>query len=154
MFVRDFIHVAQPFESVAPRFVADASWLNGLAEDAAANARQLTGSVRLVAPPRGADGRRAGTVQCETGPVRVRRDSLVVPLHIAGSDGEALPTLEADLEVSPVGPGLSQLTLSATYRRTGPSAADDAIVQRAAEVVARTFLQALAGRIDEDDGGS
>jgi hypothetical protein len=42
---------------------------------------------------------------------------------------------------------LSQLTLSATYRRTGAEGADEAMVQRTAEVAARTFLQALAGRI-------
>ena len=41
MFVRDFIHVDQPFEVVAPRFVSDTSWLAPIAEDAALVAREV-----------------------------------------------------------------------------------------------------------------
>lgn len=41
MFVRDFIHVDQPFEVVAPRFVTDTSWLAPIAEDAAVVAREV-----------------------------------------------------------------------------------------------------------------
>ena len=139
MFVRDFIHVAQPFETVAPCFVADASWLIGLAEDAVSSVRELSS-------PRNGDA-----ALPDTGPVRVRHDSLVVPLHFAAANGGPGPALDADLEVSPVGPGLSQLTLSATYRRPPPSTFDDAIVQRTAEVVARRFLQELAVRISDPE---
>ena len=146
MFVRDFIHVAQPFETVAPHFVTDATWLIGLAEDAASSVRELSS-------PRNGDAAvpDTGPVHCETGPVRVRHDSLVVPLHFAAANGGPGPALDADLEVSPVGPGLSQLTLSATYRRPPPSTFDDAIVQRTAEVVARRFLQELAVRISDPE---
>ena len=28
MFIRDFIHVDQPFEVVAPRFVSDTAWVS------------------------------------------------------------------------------------------------------------------------------
>jgi hypothetical protein len=122
MFVRDFIHVARPFESVAPRFVADATWLD-----------------------------HGGAVRCDSGPVRVRHDSLVVPLTITTSGAGAVPELEADLEVSPLGPTLCQLTLSATYRRAAAAGTDDALAQRAAEVVARAFLQAVAERITADE---
>jgi hypothetical protein len=142
MFVRDFIHVAQPFESVAPHFVTDAGWLNRLAEDAANHARELSAMLRI---PGDSDGDEQ--VHCETGAVRVRHDSLVVPMVISGVEADGLPALEADLEVSPLGPTLSQLTLSATYRRAGVGTSDDAMVQRTAEVAARGFLQALAGRI-------
>ena len=147
MFVRDFIHVAQPFEAVAPRFVADASWLTALAEDAASGARDLVASFSTDGTP----APDPGHLHCDTGPVRVRHDSLVVPLHFAAGDGTIAPALDADLEVSPVGPGLSQLTLSASYRRAALSASDDAIVQRTAEVAARRFLEALAGRISDPD---
>jgi hypothetical protein len=146
MFVRDFIHVAQPFELVAPHFIADADWLNRLAEDAAVHARELSETLQLP-PDDHADRNADEPVHCESGTVRVRRDSLIVPMVITGGAGDGLPPLEADLEVSPLGPTLSQLTLSATYRRTGADAADDAMVQRTAEVAARGFLQALAGRI-------
>src|SRR6516165_5501900 len=115
MFVRDFIHVAQPFETVAPCFVADASWLIGLAEDAVSSVRELSSSRNG-----GAAMPDTGPVHCETGPVRVRHDSLVVPLRFSAANAGPGPALDADLEVSPVGPGLSQLTLSATYRRPPP----------------------------------
>ena len=146
MFVRDFIHVAQPFELVAPHFIADADWLNRLAEGAALQARELSETLRLP-PDDHADPDADAPVHCETGSVRVRHDSLIVPMVITGGPGDGLPPLEADLEVSPLGPTVSQLTLSATYRRTGADGADDALVQRTAEVAARSFLQALAGRI-------
>ena len=142
MFVRDFIHVAQPFELVAPHFITDADWLIRLAEDAATHARELSAALQ-VPSDRDADE----PVHCETGAVRVRHDSLIVPMVISGGPGEGLPPLEADLEVSPLGPTLSQLTLSATYRRSHTDDGRDAIVQRTAEVAARSFLQALAGRI-------
>jgi hypothetical protein len=88
MFVRDFIHVAQPFELVAPHFIADADWLNRLAEDAALHARELSEALQL--PP---DHRRAHDadheadepVHCESGAVRVRNDSLIVPMVITGA---------------------------------------------------------------------
>jgi hypothetical protein len=155
MFVRDFIHVAQPFESVAPRFVADATWLTAIAEDATVNGRELAAGLRLddprERPEEVAPAARPGSVQCDSGPVRVRRDSLVVPLTITATDAGAMPELEADLEVSPLGPTLCQLTLSATYRRAAVPGADEALAQRAAEAVARAFLQAVAERITADD---
>jgi hypothetical protein len=151
MFVRDFIHVARPFESVAPRFVADATWLTAIAEDATVNGRELSAVLRLD----DADARLAavpsGPVRCDSGPVRVRRDSLVVPLTITATGAGAAPELEADLEVSPLGPTLCQLTLNATYRRAGAAGTDDTLAQRAAEVVARAFLQAVAERITADE---
>jgi hypothetical protein len=150
MFVRDFIHVAQPFESVAPRFVADATWLTTIAESATTNGRELSAVLRLGDDGRGPTADGAGAVRCDSGPVRVRRDSLVVPLTIAAGDAGAVPELEADLEVSPLGPTLCQLTLNATYRRAAPGT-DDALAQRAAEVVARAFLQAVAERITADE---
>jgi hypothetical protein len=151
MFVRDFIHVAHPFESVAPRFVADATWLTAIAESATTNGRELSAALRLGDGADGAEADGAGTVHCDSGPVRVRRDSIVVPLTITASGAGAVPELEGDLEVSPLGPTLCQLTLNATYRRAVVSGADDALAQRAAEVVARAFLQAVAERITTDE---
>src|SRR5690242_16785212 len=133
MFVRDFIHVAQPFESVAPRFVADATWLTAIAESAETNGRELSRGLRLGDGAEDPAAGGAGAVHCDSGPVRVRRDSLVVPLTIAASGAGTVPELEADLEVSPLGPGLCQLTLNATYRRAAAAGTDNAMAQRAAE---------------------
>jgi hypothetical protein len=149
MFVRDFIHVAQPFESVAPCFVTDPGWLASIAEGAARDARKLSAAV-LPDDPADGDARTPSLVHCDTGPVRVRRDSLVVPLRVAGAGAE-LPPLDADLEVSPLGPTLCQLTLNATYRRSAELGTDDALAQRMAEAAARIFLQAVADRITAGD---
>jgi hypothetical protein len=149
MFVRDFIHVAQPFESVAPCFVTDPGWLASIAEGAARDARDLSAAV-LPEDGTGGNGRTPSSVHCDTGPVRVRRDSLIVPLRVA-ADGPELPPLDADLEVSPLGPARCQLTLSATYRRATGSATDDALAERMAEAAVRIFLQAVADRIAAGD---
>ena len=126
MFVRDFIHVAQPFENVAPQFVAGSGWLDDVVDDDA-------------------------VVHYETGPVRARLDSLIVPLVISGRSDDGLPRLEADLEVSPLGPEHSQLTLSATYPRPADTGSDTGRAQRAVEAGVRRFLQALAASLDDTD---
>jgi hypothetical protein len=127
MFVRDFIHVDQPFESVAPRFVAGNAWLHDVADDG------------------------AEALQYETGPVRARLDSLIVPIVMSGATTAGLPRLEADLEISPLGPERSQLTLSATYRRPADTGPDAVMAQRAVEAGIRRFLQALAASLEGTD---
>jgi len=127
MFVRDFIHIAQPFENVAPRFVSGANWLLEVAGDDTA------------------------TVRYETGPARARLDSLIVPIVMDDTTEEGLPRLVADLEISPLGPERSQLTLSAIYRRSEDTGADAVMAQRAVEAGVRRFLQALAASLDGSD---
>ena len=77
---------------MAPRFVSGANWLLDVAGDDTA------------------------TVHYETGPARARLDSLIVPIVMDDTTEEGLPRLVADLEISPLGPERSQLTLSAIYR--------------------------------------
>jgi hypothetical protein len=127
MFVRDFIHVSQPFESVAPRFVSGTGWLQDVTQNA------------------------PDSIHYETGPVRARLDSLIVPIVMSGAIASELPQLEADLEISPLGPERSQLTLSATYRRPTDTGPDAVMAQRAAEAGIRRFLQALAASLEKTD---
>jgi hypothetical protein len=142
MFVRDFIHMAQPFERVAPRFVSDTSWLVPIAEEAADVARSvavtLLGQDQFAPPP-------PGEVRCEVGPVRARAHGIVVPMWLIDRRGHtALPDLTGDLEVAPVGSNRSLIALGATYRR--PTRDPDAIhrVERATEAGVRTFLEGIA----------
>ena len=133
MFVRDFIHIAQPFENVAPRFVtrlANASPRRLLRRRAlrrrhrhrALRNRSRPGAATRLADRPDRDGRRPPKTGC-------RR-------------------LVADLEISPLGPEQSQLTLSAIYRRPEDTGADAVMAQRAVEAGVRRFLQALAASLD------
>ncbi len=83
MFIRDFIHVDQPFEVVAPRFVSDTAWLVPIAEAAATTARDVATQVARGA---GGDGPNPtpsrAPVRCEVGPVRARAGSILVPLWL------------------------------------------------------------------------
>lgn len=147
MFVRDFIHVSQPFEQVAPRFVRDTAWLAPLAEDAAEVAREL--AVSLLG--RGQSGpARPVAVRCEIGPVRARATSLLVPLWLLteGQDN-ALPDLTGDLEVAPVGTGRSLLAFGATYRRPASESRELHRVERATEAGVRTFLSGIADVLNQ-----
>ena len=176
MFVRDFIHVDQPFEVVAPRFVSDTSWLAPIAEDAALVAREVAlalthepGPASLVlVDGRGTGNGRAngnangnghghgragppgvGAVRCEVGPVRARLQSILVPMWLISVEGVALlPDLSGDLEVAPVGVDRSVIALGATYRRTSPEHEESLRVERATEAGVRTFLSGIAGYLD------
>lgn len=148
MFVRDFIHVGQPFEAVAPRFVADPSWLGPIAEDAARVAHDV--ALSLFPPAIGGSQRtrRARPVRCEIGPVRARDSSLLVPLWLMRTDPDAvLPDLAGDLEVAPVGAMRSLLAFGATYRREGSDAATRERIERATEAGVRTFLTGIAANL-------
>lgn len=148
MFVRDFIHVDQPFEVVAPCFVTDTSWLAPIAEDAALVAREV--ALAITDGPGPADGHgaspRIGAVRCEVGPVRARSRSILVPMWLINVEGAALlPDLSGDLEVAPVGADRSVIALGATYRRTSPEREESLRVERATEAGVRTFLNGIAG---------
>lgn len=166
MFVRDFIHVGQPFAVVGPRFVSDTSWLAPIAEEAALVARDVATSLTPTGPdvehrstgsagrrpdgrPRGRDGLPGASprvVRCEVGPVRARADGIVVPMWLLGVNGAApLPDLTGDLEVAPVGADTTLLALGATYRRTTGERDELRRVEAATEAGVRTFLNGIAG---------
>jgi hypothetical protein len=147
MFVRDFIHVDQPFQTVAPRFVSDTSWLAPIAEEAAAIAHDV--AAQLAPRTHGRD-RAVGrdSVRCELGPVRARADGILVPLWLIADRSEAgLPDLTGDLEVAPVGAARSLIALGATYPRPAPEPEALRRVERAAEAGVRSFLNGIAAAL-------
>ncbi|MFO7590572.1 MAG: hypothetical protein R6X23_06705 [Acidimicrobiia bacterium] len=164
MFVRDFIHVARPFQSVAPWFLRDPRWLGPIVDEAVCEAARV--SRALVGAPdptndAGASIEAAPGVRLDRGAVRSRVRGLVVPIFWE-NDVECtwFPAISGDLEIAPIGLSASDLVLSASYR--SPEAlnrpadapfddpvpesatADPALVHRVVETGVRAFLQNLA----------
>jgi hypothetical protein len=145
MFVRDFIDIPQPFEAVAPRLVRDPAWLNPIAHDALQDAVTAMGGLR---PDQAVDVRLSQLdVRCTRGPVRLRVDTLVMPMRWDTNLPESvLPSLDGELEVLPLGADRSQLALNATTPRSASQR--DAITRRVIETSLRVFLRRLAGSFD------
>jgi len=143
MFVRDFIAIDEPFESVAPQLLQDAAWLEPIAYDAVVEAIR---TLRALNPGQPLTLDLAPvTVHCARGPVRIRDDTLVMPLRWdTNVPAEVLPALTSDLEVVPLGRERSQVVMNATYRRAD---APDHTTRRAVDTGVRAFLQGLASKL-------
>jgi hypothetical protein len=145
MFVRDFIDIPQPFEAVAPRLVRDAAWLNPIARDALQEVVTALGALRSE---QAVDVRLSQLdVRCTRGAVRIRVDTLVMPMRWDTNLPESvLPSLEGELEVLPVSADRSQLAVNATT--PGAASQHDAITRRVIETGLRAFLRRLAGSFE------
>ncbi len=145
MFVRDFIHVDQPFGEVAPRFVRDASWLTPIAEEAVRAAYEVGTRMLDSAAPERAVVEPAGV---KIGPVRARAASILIPLWLLTATPHlGLPDLAGDLEVAPVGAHRCLVAFEATYRRPSREPEVLARVERATEAGIRTFLTGIAAAL-------
>ena len=140
MFARYYLELPLPAER-AETVLADeqGTWLPGLAEEANRHGDALLGEVGF-----GEDVRVARRVAIELGdPIRMPT-KMVVPLHWEAAEGTGLfPSLDADLEVAPLGPRLTQLAISARYvppfGKLG-EAIDRALLHRVAEATIKDFL--------------
>ena len=149
MFVRDFIHVTQPFELVGPRFVSDTTWLAPIAEQAADVARDVAMSLLGSGSPAAARPRQPDRARGEIGPLRARSTSILIPMWLLNERGDpALPDLAGDLEVAPVGTGRSLIAFDATYQRPTHDPEVLSRVERATEAGVRTFLGGIAAALD------
>jgi hypothetical protein len=139
MFARYYVEL--PIEAVAVEDALTTSlgWLPGIARDA-----NHQGDVLLADVGFGDDVRIARQVEIELGePVRMPSKT-VVPLrwHATGATG-LFPSLDADLEVAPIGPGRTQLAISARYvppLGAVGRAIDRALLFRVAEATLKDFL--------------
>jgi hypothetical protein len=127
VFLYDFCPVEQPFELVEPRLrEVGGEWLAEAARSAFAD---------------GDDG------ELHWGDARQRHDALVVPLTWSGHPGGArVARLDGDLQLAPLSPNRSHLSLSATC---GSGVEEDRRrLQRAAEARVREFLSIVVRSLE------
>jgi hypothetical protein len=147
MFARYFVEVPISPEDVERALARDPrAWLPGLAEGANHRGDQLLAEVGF-----GDVVRIRRTVVVELGESVRSGSKTVFPLRWAASGTAGLfPSLDADLEVAPLGPGRTQLAMSARY--VPPFGAvgrviDRAVLSRVAEATLKDFLDRVADTI-------
>jgi hypothetical protein len=140
MFARYFVELDLDPDVVEATLTRDPhAWLPGMAEDAHHRADELLAEVGF-----GDDVRLARTVVIELAePVRMPTKT-VVPLHWSAKGASGLfPSLDADLEVAPLGSHRTQLSMSARYvppLGAVGRAIDRALLSRVAEATLKDFL--------------
>ncbi|MDA8274111.1 MAG: hypothetical protein M0029_01880 [Actinomycetota bacterium] len=149
--VADFVHLDLDAVDVGRRLVDEGgSWLAELA-------------ARLVSdedePLRvGPGGGLAKAVRVTTGEPRLHGDTVVVPVRWEATGPTGLfPRLDADLELSTLGPSRCRLGLNGRYVVPFGSvgkAADRLMLHRIAEGTFRRFLTGLASRLTAPEDGS
>ena len=126
VFVRDFLSVERPFAELAPRFADGHQWI----EDT------MTAALREVLEERTLPTSR---VRCRCGAARVRSNRVVVPLWSVGAG--AIPDVDGDVRITPLGTERTHLALEGVWQRAGSDVDADA---HAVDTFARLFLQRLA----------
>lgn len=144
MFARYFVELPLPTERVEHLLTDEpASWLPGLAEHANRRGDDLLAEVGF-----GEKLRVAREVTITVGdPVRAGSKT-VLPLRWVPSSGAGLfPSLDADLEIAPLGPGRTQLAMSARYApplKAVGRMIDRVMLFRVAEATLKDFLDRVA----------
>jgi hypothetical protein len=148
MFVRYYVEVPLPPDRVEAGLVdAPTGWLSALAGEADQRGGGLLAEVG-VGPLGPRLGRR---VAVRVGaPVRLPSKTLL-PFTWKPTGGNGLlPDLDGDIEVGSLGPGRTQLALSARYRPplgTLGRAADRVLLHRVAEATVKDFLDRIAAAL-------
>ena len=149
MFTRYFVELAVPHEAVETA-LADrpAAWLTDIASEAADHGRRLLMEVGTGQGPVRLDKR----VVIELGQPRRLPSRVLLPLRWAATGPAALfPAMEGDLEIGALGPGATQLALSASYEpplgRLG-GLLDQALLHRLAEATVKDFLDRVGAAIE------
>ncbi|HET6790011.1 MAG TPA: hypothetical protein VFI35_00310 [Actinomycetota bacterium] len=149
MFARYFVELPMFSEEVEQALSHDPrAWLPGLAERANQGGDLLLAEVGI-----GEVVRIKRTFVIELGRSVRSGAKTVFPLRWASTGAAGLfPSLDADLEVAPLGPGRTQLSMSARYVPPfGPvgRAVDRAVLSRVAEATLKDFLDRVAETILE-----
>jgi hypothetical protein len=149
MFARYFVEIPLARSDVEAALSEDPRrWLPGLANAAHRRGDQLLAEVGF-----GDALRIEREVRVEIGPPSRTPSTTVLPLSWEASDHPGLfPSLDAELEVAPLGPSLTQLGINARYvppfRAIG-RALDRAVLSRIAEVTLKDFLDHVAVAVSE-----
>lgn len=148
MLLHDFAYVPVPAEQVCDRILAeDHGWLSPLAAAAMGDGEAL----RLqVGPLRGLP-MLSKTVSLEVGAPLRRGEVTVVPLTWKATAAPGLfPVLSADLEIAPLDPDLTQLTIQGRYEPPLGAVGrriDRLLMHRVAEASVRAFLSRLVSTL-------
>jgi hypothetical protein len=147
MFARYFVELStSPADVEATLVSSPEGWLPGLA-----GAAQDHGDALLAEVGFGERVRVDRTVSIEIGEPVHALTKTVIPLRWTAMDAPGLfPSLEADLEIAPLGADSTQLAISARYRPPLGSlgrAMDRAVLHRVAEATVKDFLDRVADRV-------
>jgi hypothetical protein len=150
MLIQDFVQVRAPYAAVSGRLLEPSPpWLSDGANAAYAEGERLFLSLRA--------GRGeiivGKLVQIHLGAAYPRGDGLVVPLSWWATGAQRLfPTLDADLEIMPLGPEQVMLTLMGRYEPPLGSLGrglDRLVLHRIAEACVRSFLHRIAANLEQ-----
>jgi hypothetical protein len=150
MFVRYYAELARPFADVEAALLSSPEdWVPGLAAEAETRGEQLLAEVGFGP----ADRRVEKQVRIELGQsFRLASKTILPMIWRATPAAELFPSLEADLEVAPLGAGRTQLSISARYRPPLGAlgrAIDRTLLHRVAEATVKDFLDRAGERLLE-----
>ena len=142
MFIRYYLDLPHPFEDVETALLAQPeAWVPGLARDAEDRGQRLLAEVGFSLDR---EHRLDKRVEIEFGePYRVPAKTLLPMVWKPTGAGQLFPAMDADLEVAPLGPSRTQLSISARYRPpmgVVGRALDRALLHRVAEATVKDFL--------------
>jgi hypothetical protein len=149
MLIQDFVRVTAPYVTVRDRLLAPTpGWLTNGATDAYADGERLF----LTVSATGGEVTVGKRVQVVLGAAYARGEGSVVPLSWSATGAQRLfPTLDADLEIMPMGPDQVMLTLMGRYEpplgALGRSI-DRLVLHRIAEACIRSFLHRIAANLE------
>jgi hypothetical protein len=150
MLIQDFVQVKAPYAVVRGRLLQPhPRWL---ADDATAAYAEGERLFLTVGAPAGEMTVRK-RVQIDLGAASSRGDGLVIPLSWWATGAERLfPTLDADLEIMPMGPDQVMLTLMGRYEPPLGSVGrvvNRFVLHRIAEACVRSFLRRTAANLEQ-----
>jgi hypothetical protein len=152
MLIRDFVYVDRPFEQVRSGLTRSSpEWLGLLAEDAAA----VGETVRLRIGPATPIPGLSKVTEVRLGPPSECGDGVSVPIVWEATGlPRAFPVFEGDIDIAPLGPQETQVTLSGRYEPPLGGVGrqiDRLILHRVAEASIREFLRRVAVAVAADD---
>lgn len=150
----DAVLAAVP-EMLSPESVRELVLLAWSQEASAVSSATEHGDADPVDEGRWEAARSAGAaldgLRSQTGPPRVRRDAVVMPMSWSGAEAAGLPPLESDVEFTSFGDDRTHVHL---YGRTSissvaePGTKTASVASRVAVAVVRRFLDELVERIE------
>jgi hypothetical protein len=154
MFIRYFLDLPLALENVEARLLAAPEvWVPGLARVADDGGERLLAEVGFPV-----DDHRVGKeVQIELGtPFRIPSRTILPLTWTATGTERLLPSLDADLEIAPLGRNRTQLSISARYLPPLGAvgrALDRALLHRVAEATLKDFLDRVGEALGAETGG-